>query len=184
MSAPISTTDLAAFDGLVPESRRARSKNPYTPVMVTVAIAATIGILAYAWFLLNPQNRGDLLPWGMVICAEVILIFHALMAMWAIFAGRKDPRTFAFHDAQRALYDPVVNENLGVTDDPARWPLHLDGAPASVDILITVYGEPIDVIRRTAEAAKAVRGAHQTWILDDGKSDAVRDLAADRGETL
>ena len=178
MSAPISTTDLAAFDGLVPESRRARSKNPYTPVMVTVAIAATIGILAYAWFLLNPQNRGDLLPWGMVICAEVILIFHALMAMWAIFAGRKDPRTFAFHDAQRALYDPVVNENLGVTDDPARWPLHLDGAPASVDILITVYGEPIEVIRRTAEAARAVRGAHHTWILDDGRSDEVRDMAA------
>ncbi len=104
MSAPISTTDLAAFDGLVPESRRARSKNPYTPVMVTVAIAATIGILAYAWFLPNPQNRGDLLPWGMVIFAEVILIFHALMAMWAIFAGRKDPLKVAFHDAQRHLY--------------------------------------------------------------------------------
>lgn len=37
----------------------------------------------------------------MVIVAEVILIFHALMAMWAILAGEA-PRTFAFHDAQRA----------------------------------------------------------------------------------
>jgi cellulose synthase (UDP-forming) len=178
MSTPIITNDFAPVDGLVPESRRARTKNPYTPVMLAVSIAATIGILAYAWFLLNPANRGDLLPWAMVIVAEVILIFHALMAMWAILAGAKDPRTFAFHDAQRALYDPAVNERLGVTDDPTQWPLHLDGDAVTADLLITVYGEPIDVIRRTAEAAKAVRGAHQTWILDDGKSDAVRDLAA------
>ncbi len=178
MSASIRTTDLAPVDDLVPESRRARGRTPYTPVMVTVALAATLGILAYAWFLLNPRNRGDLLPWAMVIFAEVVLIFHALMAMWALFAGRKDPRTFAFHDAQRALYDPVVNEELGVTDDPSRWPLHLEGEVVDVDVLITTYGEPLNVIRRTAEAAKAIRGAHQTWILDDGKSDEVRDMAA------
>ena len=178
MSTPIITNDFAPVDGLVPESRRARTKNPYTPVMIAVSIAATLGILAYAWFLLNPSNRGDLLPWAMVMIAEVILIFHALMAMWAILAGQKDPRTFAFHDAQRALYDPAANERQGVTDDPTQWPLHLDGEPVTADLLITVYGEPLDVIRRTAEAAKAVRGAHQTWILDDGKSDAVRDMAA------
>jgi len=178
MSTPIITNDFAPVDGLVPEARRARTKNPYTPVMIAVSIAATIGILAYAWFLLNPNNRGDLLPWAMVMVAETILIFHALMAMWAILAGQKDPRTFAFHDAQRTLYDPEVNEQLGVTYDPTQWPLHLDGERVTADILITVYGEPIDVIRRTAEAAKAVRGAHNTYILDDGKSDAVRDMAA------
>lgn len=89
-----------------------------------------------------------------------------------------DPQPYAFHDAQGALYDPAVNERLGVTDDPTQWPMHLDGEAVTADLLITVYGEPVDVIRRTAEAAKAVRGAHQTWILDDGKSDAVRDLAA------
>lgn len=181
MSAPILTNDLAPVDGLIPDARRARTKNPYTPVMVSVSIAATLGILAYAWFLLNPANRGDLLPWAMVMFAESVLVFHALMSMWAILAGRRDPRTFAFHDTQRQLYDPAVNESLGVTDDPTQWPLHIDGEQVGVDVLITVYGEPIDVIRRTAEAAKAVRGAHQTWILDDGKSDAVRDLAAGLG---
>ncbi|MFZ1287372.1 MAG: glycosyltransferase [Candidatus Phosphoribacter sp.] len=178
MSASIPTTDLATVDDLVPESRRARSKNPYTPVMVTVSLAATLGIIAYAWFLLNPSNRGDFLPWAMVVFAEVVLIFHALMAMWALFAGRKDPRSFAYHEAQRTLYDPATNENLGVTDDPTQWPLYLDGALVEVDVLITVYGEPLDVIRRTASAAKAIRGAHHTWILDDGKSDEVRDMAA------
>lgn len=146
--------------------------------MVTVSLAATLGIIAYAWFLLNPSNRGDFLPWAMVVFAEVVLIFHALMAMWALFAGRKDPRSFAYHEAQRTLYDPATNENLGVTDDPTQWPLYLDGALVEVDVLITVYGEPLDVIRRTASAAKAIRGAHHTWILDDGKSDEVRDMAA------
>ena len=34
-------------------------------------------------------------------------------------------------------------------------------------------------IRRTATAARGLRGEHSTWILDDGRSDAVRDLAAD-----
>ena len=178
MSAFALAPDLATEDELIPAARRARSKNPYTPVVVAVSLAATVGILAYAWFLLNPRNRGDLVPWTMVIVAEVILIFHALMAMWAIFSGMKNPRTFSFYDAQRNLYDPATNEELYVTDDPTRWPLHLDGEQVKVDILITTYGEPIDVIRRTAEAAMAVRGAHQTWILDDGKSDEVRDLAA------
>ena len=81
-------------------------------------------------------------------------------------------------------YDPEVNEQLGVTYDPTQWPLHLDGELVTADILITVYGEPIDVIRRTADAAKAVRGAHDTYILDDGRSDDVRDLAAELGARL
>ena len=178
MSTPVITDDFASVDGLGPQARRARTKNSYGPVMIAVSIAATLGILAYAWFLLNPANRGDILPWTMVIIAETILMFHALMAMWAILAGYKDPRTFAFHETQRTLYDPAVNERRRVTDDPTQWPLHVDGESVAVDVLITVYGEPLDVIRRTAEAAKAVRGAHSTWILDDGKSDAVRDLAA------
>lgn len=178
MSTPVIVDDFASVDGLVPQARHARTRNFYGPVMIAVSIAATLGILAYAWFLLNPDNRGDILPWTMVIVAETVLIFHALMAMWAILAGHKDPRTFAFHESQRTLYDPAVNEGLRLTDDPTQWPLMLDGEEVSVDLLITVYGEPIDVIRRTAQAAKAVRGAHSTWILDDGKSDAVRDLAA------
>ena len=178
MSTPVIADDFASVDGLVPDVRRVRTRNPYGPVMIAVSIAATLGILAYAWFLLNPNNRGDILPWAMVIVAETILIFHALMAMWAILAGHRDPRTFAFHETQRTLYDPKLNERLRLTDDPTGWPLHIDGEEVSVDVLITVYGEPIEVIRRTAEAAKAVRGAHNTWILDDGKSDAVRDLAA------
>ena len=90
--------DYARVDKHVPVTRRAETADPYSPVMILLSLIATLGILAYAWFLLNPDNRGDLLPWTLVIVAETILIFHALMSMWAILAGRKSPREFAFHE--------------------------------------------------------------------------------------
>ncbi len=50
-----------------------------------------------------------------------------------------------------------------------------------VDVFITVYGEDLAKVRQTTAAALAIRGEHTTWILDDGRSDAVRDLAAEFG---
>lgn len=173
--------DLAQVDAYVPRARRIATRNPYSPVMIAVSIMALIGVLAYGWFLLNPANRGDLVPWLLVIIAETILIFHALMSMWTILSGIKSPRTWAFHAAKAELYDADANATLGVEDDPTQWPLFVNDKEVDVDILITVYGEPVDVIRRTASAAMAVRGKHGVWILDDGRSDEVRDLAAELG---
>ena len=47
----------------------------------------------------------------------------------------------------------------------------------SVDVFITCYDEPLEVIRRTAIGARAIRYPHETWILDDGKRDEVKALA-------
>lgn len=157
-----------------PETRRAATRNPYSPVMLVATVVATLGILTYGWFLLNPAHRGDVLPWTLVIVAEVVLVFHALMAMWTVLAGQRDPRGFAFHTARRELYGDDAPAEPTASD-----PLYLNGRTATVDVLITVYGESVQVIRRTAEAALRIRGAHQTWLLDDGNSDDVRDLAAE-----
>jgi cellulose synthase (UDP-forming) len=46
-----------------------------------------------------------------------------------------------------------------------------------VDVFITCYDEPLEVIRRTAIGARAIRYPHLTWILDDGKRDEVKALA-------
>jgi cellulose synthase (UDP-forming) len=48
-------------------------------------------------------------------------------------------------------------------------------------VYITVYGEDINKIRATVTAAVAMKGEHITWILDDGKSDEVQNLAAELG---
>jgi cellulose synthase (UDP-forming) len=51
----------------------------------------------------------------------------------------------------------------------------------SVDVFITCYDEPLEVIRRTAVGARAIRYPHLTWILDDGKRDEVKALAEQLG---
>ncbi|WP_062313858.1 glycosyltransferase family 2 protein [Demequina rhizosphaerae] len=152
----------------------ARTPGP-SPVMTLMVILATIGILGYAFFLLNPANRGDVIPWLLVITAESVLVFHALLSMWTILAGAVDPRDFAFHQAKAALF------GRSRTGDPTEWPLELDGRRIAVDVFITTYGEPLDIVRRTVTGAMAMHGRHRTWVLDDGRSDDMRDLAAELG---
>jgi len=44
-------------------------------------------------------------------------------------------------------------------------------APAdglTVDVFVTTYDEPVDLVMRTAVAARDIRYPHRTWVLDDG----------------
>ena len=56
-------------------------------------------------------------------------------------------------------------------------------APAgrTVDIFITCYNEPLEVLRRTAIGARAVNYPHKTYMLDDGKRDEVQAMCAELG---
>jgi cellulose synthase (UDP-forming) len=173
--------DYARVDKHVPVSRRAATSNPYSPVMILISLIATLGILLYAQFLLNPNNRGDFLPYVMVITAESILIAHALLSMWTILSGRQSPRTFAFHEAKRLLFDDAAIKAQGLEGSPHLWPLLMNDREVSVDVFITVYGEDLAKIRATASAAMAIKGKHRTWILDDGKSEEVKELADELG---
>lgn len=152
-----------------------------SPSLVILVILATMGILAYTAFLLNPASRGDWLPYTLVIVAESILIAQALLSMWTILSASQDPRDFAFHDAKAKLFRERQILRDGLTSTPSRWPMHLGETEATVDVFITTYGEPAHIIRETVTAALAMRGAHITWVLDDGHSDEIRDLAADLG---
>ncbi|MGE0220270.1 glycosyltransferase family 2 protein [Mycolicibacterium sp.] len=51
---------------------------------------------------------------------------------------------------------------------------------ATVDVLITTYNEPIDMVLDTAEAAVAIHYPHRTWILDDGDRGELKEAAAQR----
>lgn len=163
-------------------AERERTNLMYPPIMRVVSLVAMIGILAYTVFLFNPANRGDALPFALVIVAESILIFHALMAMWIILAGARGGRPSYFYTVQQALFDPdVIERECDDSGDATTWPIFLGGRRTSVDLLITVYGEALDIIEKTVRAALAVRGLHGTYILDDGDSDEVRDLAGRLG---
>src|SRR5690349_12570532 len=51
----------------------------------------------------------------------------------------------------------------------------------TVDVFITCYNEPLEVLRRTAIGARAIRYPHRTWLLDDGKRDDVRAMTEELG---
>jgi len=66
------------------------------------------------------------------------------------------------------------------------WRLSLRSAPPpaeglKVDVFIPTYNEDVEMVRRTALAARAMDYPHQTWILDDGARQAMRDMARSLG---
>lgn len=67
------------------------------------------------------------------------------------------------------------------------WNLRVRGEPpapdpaATCDVYITCYNEPVDLVRETAEAARDIDWHHNTYILDDGNSPAMRAMAAEVG---
>lgn len=155
--------------------------------MVALVLISTLGILLYGQFLLNPANRGDLLPYAMVIVAEAILVIQALMAMWTILSGGADPRDFEFYRTQGALYDAGALDGLdeiereALAGRPELWPIVVGGQRRVVDVFVTVYGEDLAKIETTLLAALALQGEHRTWILDDGGSDEVQELCSRTG---
>ncbi len=155
------------------------AKDARSPSLMLVILLATLGVIAYAVFLLNPANRGDWLPYVLVITAETILVLNALVAMWTMLSSNDNPRDFAYFNAADRLFSPVdMAKDAGT---PHRWPMHLGEREISVDVFITTYGEPVAVVRQTLQAAVSMHGKHLTWLLDDGRSDEMRDLAAALG---
>ena len=168
MTTSTRTTQLTRVD---PDGSAVRSSET-SALFVLLSVVATLGVVAYSLFLLNPSNRGDALPYFLVITAESILILQALLSMWTILSSGYEPRDFPYHEAKRVL---LPHESDGDTG------MHLHSRRALIDVFITVYGEDLASVRRTVTAAVALRGEHRTWVLDDGRSDAVRDLAAELG---
>ena len=66
------------------------------------------------------------------------------------------------------------------------WRLTVRQAPPprpgiTVDVFVPTYNESVDLVRKTLLAARAMDYPHETWLLDDGRRDAMRALAAQLG---
>ena len=125
---------------------------------VNVALAVTI---FYMVFLFDPTYRGETWLWLLVVCAEGLVVVQALFTWWTVLSNRHQPDAPEVYTWRRKLASGEI-------------------APA-IDVFITVYGEPAEIVRGTIRAARDMRIAHKTWVLDDGDSDEVRDLAAAEG---
>jgi len=51
----------------------------------------------------------------------------------------------------------------------------------AVDVFVTVYDEPLEVIRKTALGARDIVYPHRTWILDDGKRAEIQSMCEELG---
>lgn len=51
----------------------------------------------------------------------------------------------------------------------------------TVDVFITTYNEPLDLVMTTALAAKRITYPHETWILDDGSRPEMEQAAREAG---
>jgi cellulose synthase (UDP-forming) len=154
----------------------------HSPSISFILGFSILGALVYLAFLLRPEYRGDILPYTLVIVAESFLIIHAIISFWTILSGRMNPRHFGYHAAQNQLFGPnskaILKEISEIsTTLTTMKALRLHNKLVSIDVFIPVYGEPVEEIRETALAAKALYGKHNTYILDDGKSDEVAQMA-------
>ena len=84
----------------------------------------------------------------------------------------------------------VIAETFGVLSTAmfifTVWRLeHREPPPApeglAVDVFITCYDEPLQLLRRTVIGARAIRYPHQTYLLDDGKRDEVQAMCDELG---
>jgi cellulose synthase (UDP-forming) len=87
------------------------------------------------------------------------------------------------------LFVVEVHNALGlVLYTVALWNLDPDAPPVAHDlerwkvaVLIPTYNEPTEILLPTIAAAVALLPAHETWVLDDGRRNAVRELAEQLG---
>ncbi|MEJ3748603.1 glycosyltransferase family 2 protein [Actinomycetes bacterium KLBMP 9797] len=124
-------------------------------------IGALLATMFYQIFLLNPAYRGPLWLWTAMLLAEGLTALHAIGTWWTILA----------HDDRPEPTNATVWRNR----------LRAGAAPPTIDVLITAYGEPPEMVRRTVVAARDMALAHQTWVLDDGRSDELARVCAEEG---
>jgi cellulose synthase (UDP-forming) len=133
----------------------------WRPVQRTTRTAVAVALvcaLSYVVFLLNPAYRGDVWLWVILLLAEGLTVFQAIGTWWTIIAHDSRPEAPEVYVWRRDLLSG------------ARTP--------SIDVFITACGEPLDIVLGTVRAAKDMQVAHHTWVLDDGRSDELRDACA------
>lgn len=112
------------------------------------------------------------------LLVAVTLIMTAFYLQWRIDTFNPDAILFSLLLYAAELYGVCMVlihlfclERLTVRTPPDANPY------SSVDVFITVYNEHIDIVRRTAIAAKKLDFPAIVYILDDGRREELRELA-------
>lgn len=115
------------------------------------------------------------------IMATISAIAAAVYLQWLLFSAKPDNPWLYWLLVGAELFNIVQAAGFWVTISTQRWGEpdvpDFSATTESVDIFVTVLGEPLDVVERTVEAAAAIRHPRaRVWILDDGASPQVQAL--------
>lgn len=122
-------------------------------------------IMLRVWILLALVLGGNYIVWRWVASVN--------WSAWWISVPLVAAETYSIIDL--ALFGLTMwrSRRRGPAPEP------LDGA--TVDVFITTYNEPVDLVLTTTEAAQCISYPHKTWILDDGDRTELRDAAQSMG---
>ena len=139
------------LDSFLPRDAALRERIRLTVLRLLIAANLLLGFNYIAWRFAGSVN------WAAWPIALALLVAETYSYMDAWFFGLAIWRMKRRTDAGPPLPD------------------------ATVDVFITCYNEPVELVRRTARAARAMRYPHRTYILDDGTSPAMRRMAEEEG---
>jgi cellulose synthase (UDP-forming) len=122
-------------------------------VRLLALVALPLAAWYFAW-LLEPGRMGSPVLYITLIAAEIFNLVQAIGFWWTASRQRGRPA-------------------LRLADG---------GPPPAVDVYVPTFDEPVAIVEPTIRAAAALRGAEVTvWLLDDGRRDEMRAMAARHG---
>ena len=125
---------------------------PRWTVRAAVALNIALTVWYFSW-LLDFDHANNLWLYGLLLVAECFNVVQGAMFWWTVISDRR-------HERAPAWTGPIPD----------------------VDVFVPVYNEPVDVVEPTIRAARRLTGARVTvHLLDDGKSDDMKRLAARQG---
>jgi len=129
---------------------------------------------------MNPTPNRTARVRRLIALVIMVLVLPAYL-IWRIFYTlNPEALTFSLILLAAEIYAVVSIWNFYISTagvenlPPDETPEPID---VSVDVFIATYNEPTDVVRRTALAARDMDLKHETWILDDGNRDEMKELA-------
>jgi cellulose synthase (UDP-forming) len=143
------------------------------------------GKLRFGWIL--PLNGDGSFSWKLLAIRLLVVLNLALgfryiswrwtssinWAMWPFAVSLVLAETYSYIDSW--LFG-LTSWRLRKRPDPPP----ADPA-ATVDVFITCYDEPVELVRETVRAARAMTFPHQKYVLDDGSNVAMRAMADEEG---
>ncbi|MDP1833925.1 MAG: glycosyltransferase [Candidatus Moranbacteria bacterium] len=130
--------------------------------MTTVfLLGAPMVVIYYGAFVFNPANADNVFMYIIQVVADIIAII-ALLGLWVT-----------------VLMDVITQQHHRSHHfDPGDF---LVEKKPTIDIFVTAMGESLETLEETLTAAINMDYPHNTFILDDGKSDALKKFAQSLG---